>query len=451
VQQLRVLVYPCGSEIGLEIFRSLKDIPFVTLVGASSAPCPGEFCYAHYVGDAPWMTDEDFATRMARLCFTQEIDLVMPANDEAALRLLECADAGELPAPVVCSSLEVARICRDKRLTYEMLAGCDFLPRVYVTEAEVDDADFPVIIKPAVGQGTEGFHIVRDRATLRRKLAAAASAARPQVICQYLPGDEVTVDCFSDARGLRYAESRQRVRIKNGIAVRSVSVPDDSEARQIAASIQDRLGPLGLHGVWFFQLRRDGAGAYRLLEVATRTAGTMCVDRAAGANLPLMAIWDALGYVTEPARQFDRVEVSRALANSYRLPLDFDELYIDFDDTLVNHRTRTVNLEAVCLLYQCANKKIPVTLVTRFPGPFSDGTDLRQQLLAILAAYRLNPVLFTELVQVPMDHSKADYITPGSHALYLDDSFGERAAVGAAYGIPALGVDAIEALLDRRQ
>ncbi|MCL2881573.1 MAG: ATP-grasp domain-containing protein [Coriobacteriia bacterium] len=446
MQQLRVLVYPCGSEIGLEIFRSLKDIPFVTLVGASSAAGPGEFCYAHYVGDAPWMDDENFGRDMARICFTQEIDLVMPANDEAALRLLENTD--ELPATVVCSSLEVARICRNKRLTYETLAsspqGCDFLPRIYADADEVADADFPVIIKPAVGQGTEGFHVVHDRATLERKLEAAARAACPQVICQYLPGDEVTVDCFSDERGLRYAESRQRVRIKNGIAVRSISLPDDTEAREIAQAIQDRLGPLGLHGVWFFQLRRDEAGAYRLLEVATRTAGTMCVDRAAGANLPLMAIWDALGHTTEPARQFDQVEVSRALANSYRLPYEFDELYIDFDDTIVDHRIPGVNLEAVSLLYQCANKKIPVTLVTRYPGTEDD-------LRGVLGVCRLDPALFVALIQVPAGQSKANYITPGAHALYVDDSFGERAEVASEHGIAALGVDAIEALLDRRQ
>lgn len=438
MQQLRVLVYPCGSEIGLEIFRSLKDVPFVTLIGASSAPCPGEFCYARYVGDAPWMDDEDFGAQMARLCFLYEIDLIMPANDEAALRFMESAD--DLSARVLCSSLEVARICRDKRLTYEALAGLDALPRIYDSADALADADFPVIIKPAVGQGTEGFHVLYDRGTLERKLKAAK---RPQVICEYLPGEEVTVDCFSDASGLRYAAARSRLRIKNGIAVRSVLLPDDEEARRIAAAISERLGPRGLHGVWFFQLRRDTGGVYRLLEVATRTAGTMCVSRAAGVNLPLMALWDALGYRTEPARQLEAVEVSRALANSYRTALDFDELFIDFDDTIVDHRSRTLNLEAVWLLYQCANKGIPVTLVTRYPGQMGD-------LRAALAALRLDATLFHELVQVPMGESKADHIAPGPHAVYVDDSFGERAAVAAAHGIVALGVDAIEALMDRR-
>jgi hypothetical protein len=170
----------------------------------------------------------------------------------------------------------------------------------------------------------------------------------------------------------------------------------------------------------------------------------MCVDRAAGVNLPLMAIWDALGFPTEAARQFDRIEVSRALVNSYLLPFEFDELYIDFDDTIINHRTHTVNLEAIRLLYQCTNKKIPVTLVTRYPGQ-------RDDLLAALAAFRLDPTLFSELVQVPIDASKANHIAPGPHAIYVDDSFGERVAVTAAHGIPALGVDAIEALLDWHQ
>ena len=73
------------------------------------------------------------------------------------------------------------------------------------------------------------------------------------------------------------------------------------------------------------------------MEAATRVAGTMCVERAAGVNLPLLAVFDAMGYDVSVEKQLDTVEVDRALGNVYRLPISYDEVYVDFDDTITVH------------------------------------------------------------------------------------------------------------------
>jgi hypothetical protein len=53
MRNVNVLVFPCGSEIGLELHRSLKDIRFVNLFGASSVSDHGEFVIRIIAGAFP--------------------------------------------------------------------------------------------------------------------------------------------------------------------------------------------------------------------------------------------------------------------------------------------------------------------------------------------------------------------------------------------------------------
>ena len=45
----KVLVFPCGSEIGLELHRALGKAKEVVLYGASSVSDHGEFVYENHI------------------------------------------------------------------------------------------------------------------------------------------------------------------------------------------------------------------------------------------------------------------------------------------------------------------------------------------------------------------------------------------------------------------
>ncbi|MBP3381673.1 MAG: ATP-grasp domain-containing protein, partial [Clostridia bacterium] len=253
----------------------------------------------------------------------------------------------------------------------------------------------------------------------------------------YLPGEEYTIDCFTDRHGnLRYASCRNRHRIKNGISVNSTLMKPDARVREIAEIINQKMD---FRGVWFFQLKRNANGEYKLLECATRVAGTMCVERAAGVNLALLTVFDALGYDVDIPEQISGVEVDRALHNVFKLDIQYDEVYMDFDDTVIVHDK--VNFTVLRFIYQCVEKNIPVILLTRHD------TDV----VLDLKARRIDPALFNKIVCLPRSERKIDHVSPSKNALFVDDSFAERKSMQDAYGIWALGVDAVEALLDERQ
>lgn len=428
MKEVRVLVFPCGSEIGLEIYNALKDIYFIELIGASSVPDHGRCVYKNYYEDIPFITEDHFIEKFNELVEKEKIDFIFPAMDEV-IRVL-AKNQHKLSAPVLTSDLTSVEVCCSKKQTYQVLKDKWFLPKVYNQVEEVDT--YPVIIKPDRGYGAKGFLKVEDKEKLSYELQKRDFE---NVICEYLPGNEYTVDCFTDQHGkLRYASCRIRKRIRNGISVNSILQPPTDEIREIAESINETLS---FRGAWFFQVKEDCNQKLKLLEVATRIAGTMCVQRAAGINLPLLTVFDAMGYEVDIDQQFDYVEVDRALENVYFINEKFTEIYVDFDDTLVIKNK--VNLDLIKFLYQCTNEDIPLYLVTKH------AKDIR----ASLKKYKIDEELFKEIIHIDKSLRKCDFIKPHKQALFIDDSFSERKEMKAQHGIKVIGVDAIEALLTR--
>ena len=62
-----ILVFPCGSEIALDIYSSVEYSTHFNLIGASSVEDHGSFVYENYISDIPFITDESFIPYMANV------------------------------------------------------------------------------------------------------------------------------------------------------------------------------------------------------------------------------------------------------------------------------------------------------------------------------------------------------------------------------------------------
>ena len=117
-------------------------------------------------------------------------------------------------------------------------------------------------MKPDDGQGGKGTHIAHDREELSFHLRKAPDL----LVTEFLPGEELSVDCFTDFnRKLLFVGPRTRERVQMGISFRSTAVPVTEEIRRIAQAINDAVR---LNGAWFFQVKKDRDGRYKLLEFA---------------------------------------------------------------------------------------------------------------------------------------------------------------------------------------
>jgi biotin carboxylase len=350
----------------------------------------------------------------------RSIDFVFPAHDSVVYTLAKAAGKSELACPVLTSPLDTCEICRSKTRTIRMLQPHVPTPRMYGTIEEIDA--FPVFVKPDVGQGSKGTFTAPNESQLRQFLA---TQSQEMVIQELLPGEEFTVDCFTDSKGrLEFCGARCRSRIVNGISV-AASAVDAPELQEFARKINDCLR---FRGVWFFEVKLNASGP-KLLEVAPRVAGTMAVHRILGINLPLMTLYDFCGYPVTVLRNNCAVDVDRALDIRFRTSLHFSHVYVDLDDCLiVNGRT---NADLVAFLVRCINARKTIHLLTRH----------RRDPCATLRMARLSD-LCDSIDVVPEGAPKSSRIGH-MDAIFIDDSFQERCDVKKMTGIPVFSSDAL--------
>lgn len=419
-----VLVLPGNTEVGFEIWRSLKNCRNVRLSSACcEVPSHADLVYGKSFF-LPDVNREEWVEPLERLIRDEAIDYVYPAYDDVVLAL--AGEASRIPAGIITSPLETCEVTRSKVRTYHRYEGWLPVPRIY---DDVDSVEsYPVFVKPDIGQGSQNAVRIDNRASL----IAALDNIPGLFIMENINGPEFTVDCFSDReRGILFVGGRQRIRTRSGISMNSRPVEDPRFARY-AEIIADRLA---FHGAWFFQVKESSGGELYLLEVSPRISGTMATHRVTGINFPLLSILEheRAEYDISPERV--EVEIERALINRYRHDIDFTRVYVDLDDTLIVEGR--VNWELAGFLYQCLNRGCRLVIISRSEQVPAD----------ILARHRLLE-LFDEVIHVEPAGKKADHMDPEG-AIFIDDSYSERMSARDA-GMKTFDCSMIEMLFDYR-
>ena len=220
---------------------------------------------------------------------------------------------------------------------------------------------------------------------------------------------------------------RTRERVKAGITMRSTLQKLAPEIEAIAQTINSHLQ---LRGPWFFQLKADRDGNWKLLEVCCRVAGAMVAQRARGVNLPLMAVHDYLGRDVA-AMPNPRVKlIERNIATRAELEFEYDTVFVDLDDTLLIGDD--ANPVVLAFLYQSVRDGKQIKLITRHT----------RNVAHTLKRARIASELFDEIIHLKADQSKADYVTDRS--IFVDNYFPDRLDVARRKAIPVLDVDALE-------
>ena len=428
---IKVLVFPAGTEIAFEIWNALKNIKFIELYGATSVPCHAEMVFKRCEEGLPFAGDPALVDALNACIDRNSIDYVYPAHDSVLLELTQKQD--QLHAMVVTSKINTVEICRSKRNTHRYLFENKawYLPVRYPDRCTVTADSYPVFVKPDQGQGAVGAQKINNG----EELELAFADREDLVIFEYLPGPEVTVDCFTDRHGsLLYVGQRTRDRIRSGIAVRSQMMPLEESVKKIAEHINDQLR---FNGAWFFQLKKGKNDKWKLLEVAPRIAGTMGLTRNLGVNMPLLTLYNMLGTDVEVLNSMTELLLDRAFISRFKSNVEYDKVYVDFDDTLILPDGK-VNTLLLVFLYQAKDEGKKLILLTKHDGDIF--TDLKE--------HSIDLALFDSLILLGQNGQKADYVTGSS--IFIDDSFAERKSVADRGGVPVFDLDMVESLLDWR-
>ena len=423
-----IAIFPAGTEIGLEINRALRYSTYLNVYGFSSLEDHAKYIYENYIGKIPFYNEEKFLTVFNEKLKENEIKFIYPAHDDVQLFLTRNAE--KLAATVLTSPLETVEICRSKSQTYNYFENDFFIPKTYKTDSL--KLSFPIFAKPDVGQGAKGVKKILDENELENYTEYNAGN---MILCEYLPGEEYTIDCFTDNRGNILAlKQRERKRIKTGIAVNSKIIETDEVILEIANIINSKLK---FKGAWFFQVKKDVNGQYKLLEIAPRVSGTMGLSRNTGINYPLLTIFINLNIDVEIIENKFDLEVDRAFINRYSSNINYHYIYVDLDDTLIINNK--VNAYLMMFLYQAVSHKKKILLITKH----------KHDVNKTLNNYLIPKSMFSKVIHITNEENKSDFIHH-LDAIFIDDSFAERLAVAKIKKIPVFDCSEIESLVDWR-
>lgn len=428
MKKKRVLVYPCGTEIGLEIYKAVHNSIHFELIGGSSSYDHGRFVYEKHLDNLPFITDKSEITEIIlfnNIVKENNIDYIYPAMDGVLYKFAEFKKYFD--CEIIAPDFETAKIIRSKKYTYQLFKDDIEVPLLYSNTDE--DIKYPLFMKPDIGQGSQGANKIHNKLELEYFLQKYNN--KEMLLLEYLPGEEYTIDCFTNNQGkLIYAAGRGRRRIKNGISVNAVKKVDD-EFLQIAQLINSKLHQ---RGGWFFQLKKNNEEKYSLLEISSRIAGTSAFTRNMGINLSLMTLHIYAGNSIDSIINNNyEIELDRAFHNKYLTNIKYSHVYLDFDDTIIVDNN--VNIQLIAFIFQCINENIPITLLTRHKG-ILDG-ELKKR--------RLNG-LFDEIILLKINEKKSKYIKE-KDAIFVDDSYGERADVRKELGLNVFDTHMVECLL----
>lgn len=424
-RKTKILIFPSEAENAFEIYNSLRYSTRFEVWGGSSKQGYTSILFENYTDQLPFITEENFLSSLNAFTESKNIEYILPTHDDVSLFLIK--NKKKIHASIIGSDERCAYICREKKITYEVFKEEPFCPDIFTNIEKI--IEWPVFIKPNKGQGSVDASIAKNKEDLQFLI----KKIKEPIICEYLPGKEYTVDCFTDKnKKLIFIGPRTREVVKMGIAFRSTTINLTPEVENIAITINNIIKP---RGIWFFQLKYDKNGNPKLLEVSCRAAGSMSLYRQKGINLPLLAAYDAIGMNVKLLNNTFSVTMQRKLQSSYICDIRFFEyVYIDYDDTLIiNNKVNSQLMQAV---YELKNKDKKIILITKHKGNIYENME----------KFHIPISIFTEIIHLENTQEKSKFITE-EKSIFIDNLFSEREKVLKNNFIPVFDVDAIDAIL----
>jgi carbamoyl-phosphate synthase large subunit len=231
---------------------------------------PSPLAPAQYAADVraavPLVEDPDYVSALERLCEQYGVGAVLPLTDLDIEILARAREDGRLPALV--PSTEVARATYDKYEAHLLLQRHGLpSPPTALPDGNLQDASYPVMVKPRRGSGARSIHWARDASQAR---FFVDYVSEPTMIQRAMGGPELSIDCLGDLEGrCLNAIPRTMLESRGGESIKGEVVRDE-ELIELGLRTMEALRVSGPATIQVFRDPEIGLG---ITDVNTRFGG----------------------------------------------------------------------------------------------------------------------------------------------------------------------------------
>ena len=299
----------------------------------------------------PHQNSEEYIEAIFHICEENEIDFIISLNDWEVPKLAANKDRfKEMGVTVFAPDEDVVRKVRDKG-DYERLLG-EFgvkAPRTYFSVEETKEGlrngevDFPLIVKPRNGSGSEAMEIVANEGQLASAYELAVEKLRetpmddathmdPEeniIVQEIIDGEKYSLDIVNDLNGnFVTAFARKQLAMRGGDVDRTITT-HKKELLDLGEKIGKNLKHIGYINTDVFFDGKD----YYVIDINPRYGGGYAFTHQAGANIPAAFIAMAAG--EEVKEEWLEEEPDLELAR-YDIVTKIEEDKLNFVDKVKN-------------------------------------------------------------------------------------------------------------------
>jgi carbamoyl-phosphate synthase large subunit len=239
---------------------------------------------------APRIDNPDYVEKLLDICDRYQVKLLIPLIDtELYLLSLYKQKFSDHGVTLLMSSVLANEICYSKKKT-----GAFFLeigvktPKIYEL-SEVEDLNFPLVLKPDTGSSSVGLYYINNRAELEFFFNYVENA----IIQELIIGEEYTIDTLVDFQGnVVSIVPRLRLETRAGEISKGTTVKNPALIAAAKHVVESLPGAIGCVTVQCF-LQSDGEIIF--IEINPRFSGGYPLSYRAGADFPSWILQSLIG------------------------------------------------------------------------------------------------------------------------------------------------------------
>lgn len=238
----------------------------------------------------PRIDHPDYIEKLLAICDRHQIDLLVPLIDtELHLLSVSKQEFSDRGVTLLMSSVLANEICYSKKKTGVFFGEIGIkTPRIYDI-GEVEDLNFPLVLKPDTGSSSVGLHYINNRV----ELDFFYNYVKNAIIQELIIGEEYTIDTLVDFQGNAVSiVPRLRIETRAGEISKGTTIKNSALIAAAKHVVESLPGAIGCITVQCF-LQPDGEIVF--IEINPRFSGGYPLSYRAGADFPSWIMQTLIG------------------------------------------------------------------------------------------------------------------------------------------------------------